>query len=106
ERLGARDRRTFHDVDELTSAVIALTRIPFGVLVREYGTSRFEYRSADEVFRGDELEAVVLAMDFVFDGIGDLGIRFAERSPDQVGCFNAHDSGPLHYTFSRSASAI
>ena len=50
----------FDDVDELAAAVVALARIAFGVLVGQHRAGGFEHGAADEVLRGDQLEAVVL----------------------------------------------
>ena len=69
------------DVDELAAAVVALARIALGVLVGQHRAGRFEHRAADEVLRGDQLEAVVLAMQLVADRAGDLGIGLGERAP-------------------------
>ena len=79
--LRARDRQRFGDVDELAAAVVALARISFRVLVREDGSLRLHHRLGDEVLRGDQLEAAVLAMTFVSQHVRDLGIRVAQRPP-------------------------
>src|SRR4029453_4847904 len=76
-----RDRQRLGDIDELAAAVVALSRIALGVLVRQYRPGGFEDRLADEVFRGDELEAGVLSMPFAIERRGDIGIGVGERSP-------------------------
>ena len=95
QRLRPRDGRSFDDVHEFAAAVIAFSWITFGVLVREHRAGRLEHRAADKIFRRDQLEAVVLAVDLVLDRVSDLRIRFRERSPDHIRCFNAHASRPL-----------
>ena len=69
----------FDDVGELAAAVVALAGIAFGVFVGEDGACGFEDGAADEVFRGDHLEAVVLTFDFVLDLQGDLGVAGGQR---------------------------
>ena len=79
--LRARDRQRLGDVDELAAAVVALARIAFGVLVGQHRAGRLQHRLADEVLRGDQLEAGVLAVLFVLDGVGDLRIGGGQRAP-------------------------
>ena len=78
ERLRAGDRQRFGDVDELAAAVVAPAWIPFGVLVGQHRAGCFEDGLADEVFRGDELEAFCLAARFVGDGSSDLRVGVGE----------------------------
>ena len=85
QRLRAGDRQRLGDVDELAAAVVALARIPFGVLVRQHRAGGFEDGLADEVLGGDELEAAVLAVDFLRDRRGDLGIGLGQRAPARAG---------------------
>ena len=76
--LGSRDCERLGDVNELAAAVVAATRVAFGVLVRHHRSGGFENRPAHEVLRGDELEPVGLTMGFVLDGGGNLGIGLGE----------------------------
>ncbi len=57
QRFRPSDGQALDDIHVLAAAVIAASWVAFGVLVREDGTSGFENRAADEVFRRDELEA-------------------------------------------------
>ena len=75
------DRRALGDVDELAAAVVPLTRIPFGVLVRHHRTGCLEDRAAHEVLGRDELEAAVLPVPLVLDRGRDFRIGLGERSP-------------------------
>ena len=43
------------DVGVLATAIIALARIPLGILVREHRTHGFEHGFAYEILRGDQL---------------------------------------------------
>ena len=47
-------------VDELAAAVVALARVALGVLVGQDAADRPQDRGADEVLRGDQLDAVAL----------------------------------------------
>ena len=79
ELFGAGSGEVFDDVGVLAAAVVALAGVAFGVFVGEYGACGFEDGAADEVFRGDHLEAFVLALDFVFNLGGDLGVGGGQR---------------------------
>ena len=79
QRLRARDGEALDHVHELAAAVVAAARIAFGVLVGEHRAGRFENRAADEVFRGDQLEAIALPVQFVAHGFGDVRIGVGQR---------------------------
>ena len=85
QRGGARDRGALGDVDELAAAVVALARIAFRVLVGQHRPGGLEHRLADEVFRRDQLEPAVLAVTFVLQNGGDLGIGLGESAPHRRG---------------------
>ena len=78
ELFGAVAGEVFDDVGELAAAVVALAGIALRVFVGEYGACGFEHGAADEVLRGDHLQAFVLAGDFVFNLRGDLGVSRGE----------------------------
>ena len=73
--LGAVDGELLGDVDEFATAVIALARITFRVLVREHRTLRFEHARAGVVFRGDQLDVIFLALAFVLEGGLEFGVK-------------------------------
>ena len=89
--LGPRDRQRLGDVDELAAAVVALARIPLGVLVGQHRAGRLQHGLADEVLRGDQLEAGVLPVLLVADGLGDLRVGRGERAPAGRGLVSACD---------------
>src|SRR5947199_4209401 len=62
---GALARQILHNVSEFTTPVIAFARISFGVFIREHRAHGFQHCFADEVLRGDQLQALVLPPDFV-----------------------------------------
>ena len=80
ELLGAVAGQVLDDVGELAAAVVALAGIALGILVGEHRARGFEHGFADEVLRGDQFQAFVLAAGFVVDGGGDLGIGFVQRA--------------------------
>ena len=61
-------------IDKFAATVVALARIAFRVLVGEDRTGGFENRLADEVFRGNELQRLVLPSRFCCNRRGNRGI--------------------------------
>ena len=72
------DRQLLDLVDLLAPAVVAPARIALGVLVGERSAHRVDHRAAGEVLAGDQLEAVLLAVELPVDQPGDLGIGGAQ----------------------------
>src|SRR5215213_1683218 len=68
---GSFDRQSLDFIDKLAAAVIALTGISFRILVGQHATDRSQHRGADEVFRCDQLDPVLLTTLFALDGRGD-----------------------------------
>ena len=77
---GAVAGEVLDDVREFATAVVAFAGIAFRIFVGEDRACGLEHGAADEVLGGDHLEALVLAGDFVGDGLGDGGIGFGERA--------------------------
>ncbi len=77
--LGPVDRQLLGHVDELAAAVVALARIPLGVLVGQHRALRLEHRHRDEVLRGDHLERPLLALELEREDLGDLRIDLGQR---------------------------
>ena len=84
ELLGAVDRELLDDVDVLAAAVVALSRVALGVLVREHAALALEDGARDEVLRGDHLERALLAIELEADGLGDLRVDVGERAVEEV----------------------
>ena len=82
---GAVAGQVLDHVGVLAAAVVAASRIALSIFVGEDGARGFEDGAADEVFRGDHLEAFVLAADFGIDGGGDFGIFEGEGLGHAVG---------------------
>ena len=62
---GALDSQGLDHVGEFASTVVAFARIPFGVFVREDRPGGLEDSLGNKVFRGDQLEPLVLTASFV-----------------------------------------
>ncbi len=77
--LGAVDGQLFDHVDVFAAAVVALAGISFGVLVGQYRPLRLQHPGAGVVFRGDELNVVLLASPLPGDGLGKFGIKTGNR---------------------------
>src|SRR5207253_1515185 len=75
---GAVAGQVFDDIGILAAAVIAPAGIAFGVLIGEDRAHGLEHRLADKIFRGNQLQAFVLAGDFLVNGGGDRRIDFGE----------------------------
>lgn len=61
ELAGAVDGEVFRHVDELATAVVALARIPFRILVGHHRALRLHHGAGDDVFGSDQLDLVPLA---------------------------------------------
>ena len=72
ELLDAVDCKVFNLVDYLTSAVIALAGITFGILVCETRAHGAHHFVADIVFRSNQLDTVFLATVFGCDEVENL----------------------------------
>src|SRR5688572_21791720 len=53
--------KIFDDVDKLASAIVTLSGIAFGVLIRKYAALRFEHGARNEIFACNEFKPVLLA---------------------------------------------
>ena len=88
--LGAIDRQFFGDIDKLAAAVIALARITLGILVRHDRTLRLKDCTGYDVFRGDQLDFVTLATQFLLDRAEDFRIGLGKRTGEEGICVR-HD---------------
>ncbi len=73
-------RQLLHLVHVLAPAVIALSRIPLGVLVGQHRSGRLQHRLGDEVLAGDQLQVGVLAQRFFLYCVPDVGIGILQRA--------------------------
>ena len=75
------DRQLLDLIHDVASAVVALARQSFGVLVGERRAHRFHDRRRHEILAGDELQPVALALRFLVDQMRDLRIRLRQGIP-------------------------
>ena len=84
EFLCARDREVLDHIDELTTAVVAAARIPFGVLICKHGTRCFKNTPVREIFRSDQFQTSGLPPFFIFDSGVDFRIEFFQGSINTI----------------------
>jgi hypothetical protein len=80
EFFDAVDGELFGVVNMLAAAIVAFSRIPFGIFVGEDGAYGFKDRRECEVFGSDELDVILLASGFCLDDRIDLRINVLEGS--------------------------
>ena len=73
--LGAIARQVLHHIGELAAAVVALAGISLRILIRKDRSGGLQHGFADEILRGDQLQAFMLAARFVINRRGDLRDR-------------------------------
>src|SRR5258706_16291744 len=73
-----------NDVDMLATAVVTLTGIAFGILVRGHRTLRLKYRHRGEVLRRDHLKGSFLPVTFGVQRGRDLRVDFGERGVENL----------------------
>ena len=81
--LGAVDGKLLGDIDVNAAAIVAAPRIAFGVFVGQDAALGFHHRDRDDVLRGDQLDAILLALQLVADGGGEFRIRLGERRGEE-----------------------
>ena len=77
---GPLDRQSFHPVDVLAPAVIALARISFRVFVSEDRSRCFHHRLGNEILRRNQFQPGRLSPHFVAQRFGDFRIDLVQRA--------------------------
>ena len=72
---GSVDCQIFYNIGIITTAIIALTGIPFGILIGEDRTLRLKYCLTDDIFRSNKFKIVALTIQFISYSSVDLGIK-------------------------------
>ena len=72
------NRQLFDNINIFTATVVAFARIAFSVFVGQLRTLGFHNGTADVVFRGDQLDVVLLALVFLGDGCCQIGVILCE----------------------------
>ena len=84
QALGAFAGDGFDLVNLLAAAVVAASRIAFGILVGQHGALRLKHGTRHEVFGGDHFQAVLLSGQFGVEYLGDFGVRFGDGRVEHV----------------------
>jgi hypothetical protein len=79
----ALDRELFCDVDILAAAVVAPAWIALGVFVGQDRTLSFENGAADDVFRGDQFDLVLLPFQLIVDRPRNFGVCFSQTLQEE-----------------------
>ncbi|ABA53161.1 hypothetical protein BURPS1710b_A2107 [Burkholderia pseudomallei 1710b] len=79
EPLHALDRERLDFVGEFATAVIALARIAFRILVGQHRALRIEHRARHDVLRRDQLDLRLLAFEFLEDRAAHGRVALGER---------------------------
>ena len=69
--------KLFHDIHILAAAVVPLSRITLGILVRQAGAHCGHYGGRNKVLTGNQLNVRPLAAKLQLDGLGHLGVNCA-----------------------------
>ena len=72
------NRQLFNNINVFTATVVAFAGIAFSVFVGQLRTLGFHNGTADVVFRGDQLDVVLLALVFLGDGCCQIGVILCE----------------------------
>ena len=84
QALGAFAGDGFDLVDLLAAAVVAASRIAFGILVGQHGALCLKHCTRHEVFGGDHFQAVLLSGQFGVKHFGDFGVCFGNGCIEHV----------------------
>ena len=90
--LGALDGQVLDDVDVFAAAIIALAGVALGIFVGQDRALGLKHSLGHDVFRGDQLDLVLLATKFFFDGGKHLRISAIQAGPEKcilLGCGGA-----------------
>ncbi|MNN53327.1 hypothetical protein D3C81_1680720 [compost metagenome] len=97
--LGTVNGQLLDHIDVLATAVVALARVAFGVLVGQLGALGLHHLRAGVVFRGDQLDMVFLALCLAVDGGGQRRVEIGEGQ-----AFMEHGGIPF-FIFKQRAAA-
>ena len=84
ELLGAVDGELLGNIDVFATAVIAPARITFRVLVGQDRALGLQHRRRDDVFRGNKLNLIALAMKLTFDGLQQFWIAVSNPAGKEI----------------------
>ena len=76
--LGALDRQRLDRVRRPAALIVAAARIALGIFVGQHRALRLEHRAADDIFRRDQLDLGLLALQLGLDRRGDRGVGIGQ----------------------------
>ena len=90
---GPVDRQAFGDIDELAAAVVAPARIALCVLVGQDRALRLEHGARHDVLARDQLDLVLLTIELIPDGSGQIRIGVGQWPVEEAGGALGRDGG-------------
>ena len=72
-------RDIFGDIHELATAVITVSGVSFGVLIREKRAHCRHNRGAYDIFACDKFQIILLTVEFFHETVVKFGIEFLNR---------------------------
>ena len=78
------DRKRLDNIGIFTTAIIAATGIALGIFVRQNRSLCLQHRCADDVFRGDHLDLVLLTDKLVTDCSGKIRVGIGKRCREEA----------------------
>ena len=69
------DRQLFGHIHMLAAAVVALAGVTLGVLVGEHRTLRHQHARAGVIFRGNQLNMILLTLPFCLQRLPQCGVQ-------------------------------
>ena len=75
---GALGAQLFEPIDLLLSLVVALTRVPFRVLVGQHRAGGLKHRPAGVILRGDQADLLMLAAVLCANDLGNLRVELGQ----------------------------
>ena len=82
---GALNRELLGDVDIFATTVIPAARITFRIFISQDRSLRLEHRTANDVFRGDQLNLLLLAFQFLANRFGDFRVSPGQSKIEEIG---------------------
>ena len=73
----------FRNIHEFTATVISAPRIAFGIFVGQHRTRCFEHRLGNDIFRGNQLDLILLAGKLSADRLVQFRVRLPEGGTEE-----------------------
>ena len=82
--LGAFNGQRFGNIDELAAAIIPASGVTLGIFVRQHRALCLEHGVADDVFRRDHLDLILLTDQLMPDCRCKLGVGIRQRGGEEA----------------------